>query len=427
MHHFAYRDGVLHAEGVSLARIAAEVGTPVYVYSTATIERHVRVFVEAFAPQPVGVFFAMKANGNVSVLATAARAGAGVDTVSEGEVRKALAAGVPAERIVLSGVGKTDAEIAFAVDAGLHQINVETPGELDAIARIAAAKGRRPAVAFRVNPAVGAGGHAKITTGGEDNKFGVSLDEIEALYARAAASPAVEPVGLAVHIGSQILDLDPLRAAFERMADLVRRLRAAGLTVGRLDLGGGLGVDYAPGADFAEGPDRIRRYAAMALHATRGLDVELAFEPGRLIVANAGVLLARVVAFNTRADRTFAVLDAGMNDLVRPAMYGAHHDIAPVAEPADNGPRRAYDVVGPICESSDLFAEARALPELAVGDLVAFLSAGAYGASMSSTYNMRPLVAEALVAGDRYAVVRPRQTFEELIGLDRMAPWLTNR
>ncbi len=427
MHHFAYRDGALHAEDVNLAVLAAEIGTPAYVYSTATLNRHIEVFRAVFQPREVGVFFAMKANGNLSVLATVAQLGAGADTVSEGEVRKAMAAGIPPERIVLSGVGKTAEELAFAVDVGVHQINVETPGELDTLDRVAAARGKRVPIVFRVNPDVGAGGHAKITTGGEDNKFGVSFDEIEALYARAATMPGVQPLGLAVHIGSQILDLAPLRAAFERMAELVRRLRAQGQRVERLDLGGGLGVDYRPNQPYEEGPERVQEYAAMVLHVTRGLDVHLAFEPGRLIVANAGILLARVVAFNRRANRTFAVLDAGMNDLIRPAMYESHHEIVPIVAPKPSVVPVLYDVVGPICESSDLFASNRLLSPLSEGDLIAFLSAGAYGATMSSTYNMRRLVPEVLVNRDRYAIVRPRQTWDELIGLDRMAPWLTNR
>jgi diaminopimelate decarboxylase len=428
MNHFDYRDGVLHAEEVDLDRLAAEIGTPAYVYSTATLVRHVRVFRESFAPLPIGLFFAMKANGNLSVLATLAREGAGADTVSEGEIRKALAAGIPAERIVLSGVGKTAEELAFAIEAGIHQINVETAGELDVIDQLARARGKRVPIVFRVNPDVGAGGHAKITTGSEHNKFGIGLGEIEGLYARAEAMGGVRPMGLAVHIGSQIMDLAPLADAFAKMRALTLALRSSGHVVERLDLGGGLGVVYDDEDAMGEGPHRIEAYATVVRAAVEGLDVAVALEPGRLIVANAGLLIARVIAFNERRDgRTFAVLDAGMNDLVRPAMYEAHHEIRRVRAPEAGSALRRYDVVGPICESSDSFATDRELPELTVGDVVAFLSAGAYGATMSSTYNMRRLVPEVLVDGGRYAVVRPRQSFEELIGLDRMAPWLSNR
>jgi diaminopimelate decarboxylase len=426
MHHFAYSHGVLHAEGVSLEAIAAEAGTPTYVYATATLVRHVEAFRRAFAPRRVAIYYAMKANANLAVLKTLARAGAGADTVSEGEIRKALAAGVSPGAIVFSGVGKTAAELAFAVEAGIHQVNVETAGELDMLDAIARARGRRQPIVFRVNPAVGAGGHDKITTGSEANKFGVSAADVPALYARAAAMAGVEPLGLAVHIGSQIMDLQPLRDAFRRVRELAEELCAAGRTVTRIDLGGGLGVHYSGEADMGEGAERIEAYARLALDVFGGMDVELGFEPGRLIVANAGVLLARVTGFNERRSRRFVVLDAGMNDLVRPAMYQSHHEIVPVREAAPDSPREPADVVGPICESSDVFAEARPLPPLRAGDLVAFLSAGAYGATMASTYNLRPLVAEALVDGERWAVVRPRQTYEDLIGQDRMAPWLTN-
>jgi diaminopimelate decarboxylase len=428
MNHFDYREGVLHAEDVDLERLAAEVGTPAYVYSTATLVRHVRVFREAFAPLQIGLYFAMKANGNLSVLATLAREGAGADTVSEGEVRKSLAAGIPADRIVLSGVGKTEEELAFAVDAGIHQINVETAGELDLLDRIAQARGKRAPIVFRVNPAVGAGGHAKITTGSEHNKFGIGLNDIETLYTRAESMKGVHPLGLAVHIGSQIMDVAPLADAFARLRALTEQLRAKGHRIERLDLGGGLGVVYDDPAGMAEGPQRIEAYANIVKQAMAGLDVEIALEPGRIIVANAGIMIARVIGFNERRDgRVFAVLDAGMNDLLRPAMYESHHEIRRVRAPAPGTAPRRYDVVGPICESSDSFATDRELPELKIGDLVAFLSAGAYGATMSSTYNMRRLLPEVLVEGGRYAVVRPRQSFEELIGLDRMAPWLTNR
>lgn len=427
MHHFHYRGGVLHAEDVDLARLAAEVGTPVYVYATATLRRHVAVFRQAFGARPIDLFYAMKANGNLSVIRTIATAGAGCDVVSEGEIRKAMAAGVPAERIVFSGVGKTEEELAFAVAAGLHQINVETPRELEVLDRIARAIGRRTPIAFRVNPDIGAGGHAKITTGSEANKFGVSFSEAVRLYAEAGRTAGVEPLGLAVHIGSQIFELGELEVAFSRMVELTKTLRASGHVVKRLDLGGGIGVRYDTTYPFEDGPERVEAYARMVLRVTQGLDVDLAFEPGRMIVGNAGVLVARVVTLNERAAKTFVVVDAGMNDLVRPAMYEAHHEIWPVAEPSPSANHLTCDVVGPICESSDTFAVDRVLPQLAPGDLVAFMTAGAYGSTMASTYNMRRLVPEVLVDGDKFAVVRPRQSWDELIGVDRLAPWLTNR
>ena len=427
MHHFTYRDGALHAEGVPLARIAAEVGTPVYVYSTATLTRHYQAFTGAFAGQRAHVFYAMKANSNLAVLATLARLGAGADTVSEGEIRKALAAGIPASKIVFSGVGKTEAELGYAVDAGIHQINVESEGELHALARIAASRNKRAPAVIRINPDVGAGGHAKITTGSAANKFGVSHGEAERLYALAADLPGIDMLGLACHIGSQIRDLPDLEAAFQRMRDLTERLRGAGHDVTRLDLGGGLGIPYEMAEAATHGPGLIEAYAAMVRATFAGLDVELGFEPGRIIVGNAGLLLTRALYLNPRPDKTFLVVDAAMNDLIRPAMYGAYHDILAVTEPAPGARARPYDVVGPICESGDTFCAARALPETRPGDLLAFMTAGAYGATMSSTYNTRPLVPEVLVDGDRYAVVRPRPDYATLIGLDRLPGWLTPR
>ena len=423
MHHFHYRGGVLHAEDVSLAAIAAAVGTPVYVYSTATIERHYQLFAEALGPK-AHVFYAMKANSNLAVLKTLAKLGAGADTVSEGEIRRALAAGIAPDKIVFSGVGKSDQELAFAVDAGIFQINIETEGELHALSRIAAAKNKRQAAVFRINPDVGAGGHAKITTGSSENKFGVSIEEAERLYDTAANMPGVRMLGLAVHIGSQIRELGDLEAAFARMGELVVTLRGRGHRVERLDLGGGLGIPYEMGEAVGHGPDLIQAYAAMVSKRLGTHDVELGFEPGRLIVGNAGVLVTRALHLNRRPQKTFIVVDAAMNDLVRPAMYDAFHEIWPVAEPAPDANRVPYDVVGPICESSDQFASARPLPETKPGDLLAFMTAGAYGATMSSTYNTRLLVPEVLVKGDRFAVVRPRPTFEELLAQDRLADWL---
>lgn len=428
MHHFGYRDGALFAEDVDLREIAEKVGTPVYVYSSATIERHYRLYEQAMQAITPGrkphVFYAMKANSNLGVLKTLAALGAGADTVSEGEIRKALAAGFPPERIVFSGVGKSESELAFAVGAGIYQVNIETEGELDLLSRVGERFGRRQEAVFRVNPDVGAGGHAKITTGSSANKFGVSFEEVHRLYARAANMAGVRIMGLAVHIGSQIRETEAFEAAYAKMRDLVAALRAEGHRVDRLDLGGGLGIPYDIPKDFDHGPGLIEAYADMVARLTQGLEVELGFEPGRLIVGNAGILLTRVLHLNPRPNKQFLIVDAAMNDLLRPAMYEAYHEIWPVAEPAAGAPRIAYDVVGPICESGDTFTTGRELPQQKPGDLVAFMTAGAYGASMSSTYNQRLLVAEVLVKGGEFAVTRPRQSYEELIGTDRAPPWL---
>jgi diaminopimelate decarboxylase len=426
MHHFNYRSGTLAVEDVSLATIADAVGTPVYVYSSATIERHYKAFAAAFAGMRAHVFFAMKANSNLAVLRTLGALGSGADTVSEGEILKALAAGIPASRIVFSGVGKADRELACAVEKGIYQVNIETETELHALSRAGVAKGRRQPAVFRINPDVGAGGHAKITTGSSANKFGVSLGEAARLYDVAANLPGVRMVGLAVHIGSQIRELGDLEAAFQRMRALAETLRASGHAVERLDLGGGLGIPYEMQEAQGHGPDLIHAYAAMVRRTLAGLDVELGFEPGRIIVGNAGVLLARVVQLNPRPQKRFAVVDAGMNDLARPAIYEAFHDVMLVREPDPAAPREPTEIVGPICESSDTFMPdgPRALPPLGLGDLVAFMTAGAYGSSMSSTYNTRPLVPEVLVRGREFAVVRQRMTFEELIAQDRLPPWL---
>ncbi|HEY1224617.1 MAG TPA: diaminopimelate decarboxylase [Brevundimonas sp.] len=421
---FATTGGVLHAEGLSLEALADAVGTPAYVYSTAALTDAYSALADAVAAHrgALGealIAFAVKANSNLSVLATLARLGCGADTVSEGEIRRALAAGVPADRIILSGVGKTDAELAFAVRSGVRQINIESSVELDRLIAVAARLGACPEIAIRVNPAIGAGGHAKITTGGSGDKFGVPLTDALPLYARAAASPHVRPVGLACHIGSQILDLGPLRAAFETLRDMTRALRARGLSVERLDLGGGLGVAYFGGAQ----PPTPAEYVAMAAEVLDGLDIEAAFEPGRLLAAEAGVLLARVIQINERSDgRRFLVLDAAMNDLIRPALYDAFHRIVPVRpRPGD---LRPYDVVGPVCETGDTFARDRMLPPLEAGDLVAFMTAGAYGAVMSGEYNSRPLVPEVLVDGSRWATVRPRSSYEEMLAREPLADWL---
>jgi diaminopimelate decarboxylase len=423
MNHFELEGGELHCEGVPLAKIAESVGTPVYVYSSATLERHFTVLRDALTGaglvDPL-IAYAVKANSNVAVLRTLANLGAGADVVSEGEIRRALAAGVPPERIVFSGVGKTQGEIAFALQTGVAEINVESEPELHLINTVAQQMGVRATVAIRVNPDVEAGGHAKISTGKAENKFGVSLSEAERLYANAANMSGVRPVGVTCHIGSQITDLAPLEAAFRKMRKLVERLRAEGHQIERLDLGGGLGVPYFNQPT----PPEPSAYAAMIADVMKGLgDIQFAFEPGRMIVANAGVLVARVLHINARPEgRKFLVLDAAMNDLLRPAMYDAYHDIRPV-KPRDGEPV-TYDVVGPICETGDTFTRDRALPPLEAGDLIAFMSAGAYGAAMSSEYNSRLLAPEVLVKGDRFAVVRPRPTYEDMLSREQPAPWL---
>jgi len=423
VNHFELREGELACEDVPLRRIAEAVGTPVYVYSTATLERHFTVFRDALkAHAAIGdplIAYALKANSNVAVVRTLARLGAGADTVSEGEIRRALAAGVPPERIVFSGVGKTAGEIAFALEAGVAEINVESGPELDRVAEVAAGKGVRAAIAIRVNPDVGAGGHSKISTGHAESKFGVSFGEAERLYARASNTAALRPLGVACHIGSQISDLAPFRDAFARMRGLVERLRGEGLGVERLDLGGGLGVPYFHQPD----PPSPAEYAAVVAEAVRGLDVQLAFEPGRVIAANAGVLVARVIHVHARAEgRRFLVLDAAMNDLIRPAMYEAYHDIRPLRpRPGDSA---LYDVVGPVCETGDTFTRERLLPPLEAADLVAFMTAGAYGAAMASEYNSRPLVPEVLVKGADFAVIRARPSYAAMLAADQMPAWL---
>jgi diaminopimelate decarboxylase len=421
MNHFELSGGELACEDVSLAAIAQAVGTPVYVYSSATLERHYTVLRDALTGAGLGdplIAYAVKANPNVAVIRTLARLGAGADTVSEGEIRRALAAGVPPERIVFSGVGKTAGEIAFALKAGVAEINVESEPEMNLIAQVAAELGLRAAIAIRVNPGVAAGGHDKISTGKAESKFGVSFSESARLYANAANNANLEPIGVTCHIGSQITDLAPLEEAFVKMRGLVERLRAEGLSVQRLDLGGGLGAPYFNQAE----PSSPADYAAMIARTMKGLDIGFAFEPGRMIAGNAGVLVARVLHVHERPDRRFLVLDAAMNDLIRPAMYDAYHDIRPVT-PREGEPL-VYDVVGPICETGDTFTRDRALPPLQAGDLVAFMTAGAYGAAMASEYNSRLLVPEVLVRGGDYAVIRPRPTYEDMLARETLPEWL---
>lgn len=422
MHHFTYRNGVLHCEDVSLEQVARELGTPVYVYSDATLRRHYQVLTDAFTGRDLLIAFAVKANSNLGVLASLASLGAGADVVSGGELQRALAAGIPASRIVFSGVGKSEAEMQLGLARGIFQFNVESLPELHRLSRVASEMGRRAPIAFRVNPHVEAGGHAHISTGTPDTKFGIAWHEADAFYAEASRLPNIDPVGIAVHIGSQILRVEPLREAWEKIVALARRLRERGLAISRVDFGGGLGVPYRDEDD----PDSPAAYARQAREALGDLDVQLILEPGRLIAGNAGVLISRVEYIKERDGRTFVVLDAGMNDLLRPALYGAHHEVLPVRA-AETGDKVApVDLVGPICESTDRFARDRPMPPLREGDLVAFMTAGAYGATLSSQYNSRPLVAEALVRGDACAVVRRRPTFDEMIALERAPDWIAS-
>ncbi len=420
MNHFSYKNGTLHAEDVDLVTLAEKVGTPFYCYSTATLERHYRVFAAAF-PKGTLVAFSVKANGNLAVLRTLAKLGAGADVVSGGELKKAMAAGMPASSIVFSGVGKTKAEMRLALEAGIHQFNVESEPELEALNEVAAALGKTAPITIRVNPDVDAKTHAKITTGTAETKFGIPWNRARDAYALAARLRNLRVVGVDVHIGSQIVDLDPFEAAFRRVAELVRMLRADGHEIARVDLGGGLGVPYRNDNEPPPDPDS---YGKMIAGVTKDLGAALIFEPGRLIAANAGILVSRVIYVKTGERKKFLIIDAGMNDLIRPAMYDAHHDIVPVIEPKAGATHARFDVVGPVCETSDLFASDRDLPELKSGELVAILTAGAYGAVMASAYNARPPAPEVLVKGDQWSVVRPRLDDDALIAADRLPAWL---
>jgi len=421
MHHFDYRGGVLHAEGVNLATLAESVGTPFYCYSTATLERHYKVFADAFADVPSMVCYAVKANSNQAVIATLARLGAGADVVSGGELKRARKAGVPPERIMFSGIGKTAAELAMALDENIFCINVESDPELDLLSEIAVSKGKTAHVSVRVNPDVDARTHAKIATGKSENKFGIPISRAREVYAHAAKLKGVRVAGVDMHIGSQIVEMKPFDDAFALLSDFVRELRADGHTISHVDLGGGLGIPYR---EDNEPPPDPAAYAEVVKRATRGLDCKLIFEPGRLIVGNAGILVTQVIYVKRGEAKTFVIVDAGMNDLIRPTLYEAHHDVRSVAEPAPSDRRIRADIVGPVCESGDFLALDRDMAEPKAGDLMAVMTAGAYGAVQAGTYNTRALVPEVLVRGAQWALIRPRLDADELIGLDRIPPWL---
>ncbi|NYS24405.1 diaminopimelate decarboxylase [Rhodobacteraceae bacterium 2376] len=421
MDHFLYRDGVLHAEDVSLAEIAATVGTPFYCYSDATLTRHFRLFQEALAGLDHLICYAVKANSNQAVLRTLGALGAGMDVVSGGEYRRARAAGVPGARIVFSGVGKTQAEMRHALEHGIRQFNVESEAELHALSEVAASMGATAPICLRVNPDVDAKTHEKISTGRKEDKFGVPIARAREIYAQAATLPGLQVVGVDMHIGSQLTDLAPFEAAYTKLADLTRALRADGHQITRLDLGGGLGIPYARSNEV---PPLPLDYGAMVQRIFGDMEVEIEIEPGRLIVGNAGVLVAQVIYRKQGEGRDFLILDAAMNDLIRPAMYGAHHDIVPLDQAAAGAEALPHDIVGPVCESGDTFAKARPMPPLEAGALVAFRSAGAYGAVMASEYNTRPLIPEVMVKGDQFAVIRPRPTFDEIINRDTIPAWL---
>ena len=427
MHHFAYRRGVshknvLHAEEVDLSDLAAAVGTPFYCYSTATLERHYRVFADAFAGMPgTLVCYSVKANSNLGVLATLARLGAGMDVVSEGELRRALAVKVPPEKIVFSGVGKTRTEMEFALDAGIFAFNVESEPELRGLSEAGAARGTTARIAFRVNPDVDAKTHHKIATGKAENKFGVPFAEAPSLYALASRLPGIEVSGVHMHIGSQITELAPFRNAFALLKELVATLRGQGFNIDFVNLGGGLGIPYR---NDQPTPPLPEDYAKLVAEEVGGLGVRLLFEPGRMIAGNAGILVARVLYVKRGASKTFTIVDAAMNDLMRPTLYEAYHEILPVMEPAPGTPTIVTDVAGPVCETGDYLALARTLPELHAGDLISVMTAGAYGAVLASEYNSRLLVPEVLVAGNRHSVTRPRPGYDDMLAKERLPNWL---
>ena len=421
MDHFLYRDGVLCAEDVPLTEIAASVGTPFYVYSTATLQRHFTVFDEALAGMPHLVCYAMKANSNLAVLKLLADMGAGMDVVSVGEYMRAKAVGVPGDKIVFSGVGKTRAEMEHVLAGGIRQFNVESEPELHLLSKVAAEMGVEVPITVRVNPDVDAKTHPKIATGMSDNKFGIPISRARDVYKLAASLPGIKVVGIDVHIGSQLVDLDPYRDAFLKVAELTEVLRADGHEIIRLDLGGGLGIPYErSNAD----PPLPSDYGDIVRETVGHLGCEIEIEPGRLIAGNAGLMVSSVIYNKSGDGRDFLIVDAAMNDLIRPAMYDAHHDIVPVIEPAVGTPVAPIDIVGPVCESGDTFTKQRVMPPVADGEMIAFRSAGAYGAVMSSEYNSRPMIPEVLVDGDQFAVIRPRPTFDEMLNRDKLPEWM---
>ncbi len=424
MHHFSYQNGTLHAEEVSLIDIARDVGTPFYCYSTATLTRHYDVLAQAFKDLAPLICFGVKANSNQAVLKTLAQLGAGMDVVSAGELHRARAAGVPANKIIFAGVGKTRDEMAYALSEGIHSFNVESEPELTALSDVAAALGHVATAALRINPDIDAKTHKKITTGTSENKFGIAYDDAARIFELARKLPALKLTGLHMHIGSQITDLDPFCAAFKKLRALAEDLIASGYKLNHIDIGGGLGVPYRGLKDLPPHPDE---YADVVRETLGGLNLEFALEPGRMIAGNAGVLVTRVVYVKEGKDKTFTIVDAAMNDLLRPTLYDAFHDIWPVAEEEDEMPPIVQDIVGPVCETGDFLAQDRRLPPFAAGDLMAVMTAGAYSAVMSSTYNTRALIPEIMVNGKDYAVVRPRLSPEDLIALDRLPPWLETR
>ena len=421
MNHFDYRDGVLYAEDVSVPEIAKAVGTPFYCYSTATLERHYRVFSEAFASVDSMVCYAMKANSNQAVLKTLGRLGAGVDVVSEGELRRALAAGIPANRILFSGVGKTVHEMDLALEVGIYCFNVESEPELDVLASRAQKAGKTAHVSFRVNPDVDARTHAKISTGKKENKFGISFDRARAVYARAATLPGIKVSGIDMHIGSQITEMQPFEDAFRLLRELVDTLRSDGHAIDHVDIGGGLGIPYKDDNNPPPEPDV---YARIVLEQLSGLNCKIVAEPGRLIVGNAGILVTEVIYVKDGGDKTFVIVDAAMNDLIRPTLYDAHHEIRPVVISAASAPRIRADIVGPVCETGDYLALDREMAMPRPGDLMAVGSAGAYGAVQASTYNTRRLIPEVLVNGGEFHVIRPRPSYDDMIALDSVPAWL---
>lgn len=421
MDHFLYKNGVLHAEDVAIPDIVASVGAPFYVYSTATLTRHFQLFDDALAGMDHLVCYAMKAASNQAVLQTLAKLGAGMDVVSGGEYARARAAGVPGERIVFSGVGKTRDEMRLALTGGIRQFNVESEPEMAVLSAVATDLGVKAPITIRVNPDVDAKTHAKIATGKSENKFGIPISRAREVYAQAAALAGIDVIGIDVHIGSQLTQLEPFELAYQKVAELTETLRADGHNIRRLDLGGGLGIPYTRSN---EAPPLPTDYGAMAKRVLGHLNCEIEIEPGRLIAGNAGILVSQVIYVKEGEDRKFLILDAAMNDLIRPAMYDAHHDIDPVIEPQAGAERTTYDVVGPVCESGDTFAKGREMAQMNAGDLVAFRSAGAYGAVMSSEYNTRPLIPEVMVNGSEFAVIRSRPSFDEIINRDTIPRWL---